>query len=374
MKPNLTRNTLATVLGGLGFLTLTALLATGTLGASNATAQAKAAASAPAPKAALTVTVVQPQQQNLASSTAANGSVAAWQELSVSSEAQGLRLVELRANIGDVVKKGQVLATFASETVQAEVAQARAAVLEAETGAALAKAEADRARSLQSTGALSAQQIAQMVAAEQSSAARVTAQKAMLQAMQLRLKQAAVLAPDSGIVTARVAVVGAVLPAGAELFRLIRQGRLEWRAEVTQTELERVQPGQAVQVSTAGGKSVAAKVRSVAPSIDPITRNGLVYVDLPAGSGFKAGMYAKGQFQGAASSALTLPASAFVLRDGFTYAMRVGADNKVAQVKVQAGRRSDGRVEVLSGVQSGQNVVASGAAFLADGDTVRVTK
>ena len=59
---------------------------------------------------------------------------------------------------------------------------------------------------------------------------------------QLRLRQTRVLAPDNGVISARSATVGAVLPAGQELFRLIRQGRLEWRAEVAAADLARLKP------------------------------------------------------------------------------------------------------------------------------------
>jgi hypothetical protein len=110
----------------------------------------------------------------------------------------------------------------------------------------------------------------------------------------------------------------------------------------------------------------------VAPTVDPLTRTALVYVDLARSPGVKAGMFAQGDFDLGASEALTLPQQALVLRDGFTYAMRIGPDNKVAQVKLQTGRRLGDAVEITQGVQAGERYVASGAAFLADGDTVAV--
>ena len=114
----------------------------------------KKAASGPA-KAALTVTVAQPQQATLALRISANGSIAAWQEASIGTEANGLRLADVKVNVGDVVKRGQVLATFAPDTMQADVAQIKAAVAEAEATLAEASANAQRARTLQATGALS---------------------------------------------------------------------------------------------------------------------------------------------------------------------------------------------------------------------------
>ena len=136
-------------------------------------------------------------------------------------------------------------------------------------------------RTLLNTGTFSGQQISQYLAAEQTALARVESAKAVLAAQMLRLKNTQVLAPDAGIISARSATVGAVVPSGTELFRLIRQGRLEWRAEVTAAELGRMLPGTGVTVTAANGAQLKGRVRMVAPTVDPQTRSGLVYVDLP---------------------------------------------------------------------------------------------
>lgn len=332
-------------------------------------------ATAVAAKAALSVTLAQPQAATLSQTISANGNIAAWQEASIGAEANGWRLAEVRVNVGDRVRKGQVLATFAAELARAELAQSQAAVAEAEAALAEAAANAQRARDLQATGALSAQQIQQMLTMERTAQARLEALRAGVQAQQIRLAQMQVLAPDDGVISARMATVGAVVPSGQELFRLIRQGRLEWRAEVAAADLAAVRPGQAVKVTPAGGKPVEGRVRMVAPTVDAASRNGLVYVDLPAaaaGAGAKAGMFARGEFALGQGSALTLPQSAVVLRDGFAYVFRVGPDQKALQTKVGVGRRQGDRIEITSGLAPDARVVAQGAPFLADGDTVRV--
>ncbi|MEO8155050.1 MAG: efflux RND transporter periplasmic adaptor subunit [Rhizobacter sp.] len=330
-------------------------------------------------KAALTVSVTQPQATKLPLKISANGNIAAWQEASVGTEANGLRLAEVRANVGDVVKRGQVLAVFAADTVQADVAQAKASVAEAEATLAEAAANAQRARDLQPAGALSGQQINNYLTAERTAQARLDAQRAMARVQQLRLAQTQVVAPDSGVISARSATVGAVLPAGQELFRLIRQGRLEWRAEVPSSDLARVKVGLPASVAaTSGAAPVVGKVRMVAPTVDPQTRNGIVYVDLGAMSNqsgeVKAGMFARGEFDVGSSDALTLPQSAVVLRDGFSYVLKVGADSKVTQTKVGVGRRAGDRIEITSGLDAAAKVVAAGGGFLSDGDTVRVVE
>lgn len=241
-----------------------------------ADAPADKPAAASGPQAALTVTTTSPQASTLATRLSANGNIAAWQEAVVGTEANGLRLAEVRANVGDVVKKGQVLATFAADTVQAELHQTRAAVGEAEAMLAEAEANAQRARELSTTGALSAQQINQYLTAERTARARLDAQKAVARLQELRLRQTQVLAPDNGVISARSATVGAVMPAGTEMFRLIRQGRLEWRAEVPSADLPKLKPGMPAAVALPTGGSLAGKVRMLAPTVDDKTRNAIV--------------------------------------------------------------------------------------------------
>ena len=329
-----------------------------------------------APKPALTITTVKPQLGRLSVKLTANGSIAAWQEASIGAEASGLRLTQVNANVGDMVRAGQVLAVFAPESIQADLAQARANLVEDEANAADAAGNAERARTLQNSGALSTQQINQYQTSEQTAKARVEAAKALLSVQQLRLKKTQVLAPDSGVISSRNATVGAVLASGTELFRIIRQGRLEWRAEVTSAELGRLSPGTTAIVTAASGAQLKGKVRMIAPTVDPQTRTALVYVDLPGTSGMsspaRAGMFAKGEFALGDSSALLVPQTAVVVRDGFSYVYRVGADNRVAQVKVQTGRLSGDQVEIVSSLSADARLVASGAGFLNEGDLVRV--
>ena len=355
-------------------LALAAILVLGSTAALLYTGTSRAADEAPADTArpALTVSTAQPQRGAVPLRLAANGNVAAWQEASIGAESNGLRLDAVLVNVGDVVKAGQVLAHFSPETVQADVAQARASLLEAQAVAAEATDNAERARSLQATGALSQQQIQQFTTAGQTTQARVAVARALLQAQELRLQHTQVRAPDSGVISARTATVGAVLGTGTELFRMVRKGRLEWRAEVTATELARIQPGAKARITGASGTTIEGTVRMVAPTVDPQTRNALVYVDLPPTPDFRAGMFARGEFALGSSDALTIPQEALVVRDGFAYVFVVGPQQRVQQRKVQTGRRIADRVEILSGLEADMSVAVRGAGFLNDGDLVRV--
>ena len=341
-------------------------------------------------KPALTVTLTSAKTSVLPLKLSANGNVVAWQEAIIGAEVNGLRVQELNAGIGDQVQKGQLLASFAAEGVQADVALARAALMEATAAATDAAANATRARAVQSSGALSAQQIDQLLTAELMAKARMASAQAQLDAQQLRLSHTRLLAPDSGIVSARSASVGAVLGAGMEMFRLIRQGRLEWRAEVTATELGRIKAGTPVLMTAPDGTQARGRVRMVAPTVDAQTRNGLIYVDIlpgapqgnsqqfpagpPQGNSFKPGMFARGEFELGSNNAMSVVQTALVVRDGFNYVFRVGADKRVAQVKVQTGRLLGDQVEILSGIKPEDKLVATGGGFLSDGDLVRVVE
>jgi RND family efflux transporter MFP subunit len=326
-----------------------------------------------AAKPALAVTTTLPKLVVLPVRVQANGNIAAWQEAIIGTEADGLRLAEVNFNVGDVVRRGQVLARFASATVDAELAQSRSVLAEAEAILAEASSNAVRAQELKASGALSEQQIQQYLTAERTARARLEGAKAAVQTQQLRLAQTQVLAPDDGVISVRTATVGAVLPSGQELFRIIRRGRLEWRAEVAAPELVRLRPGQQVTLTPAGGQPVRGMVRVVAPVVDTRTRSGLVYVDIPVAGAARAGMFARGEIEvDSGKPTVTLPQAAVAQRDGFSSVMRIGPDYRVMETKVTLGRRAGDRVEVVSGIDTGTTVVASGVGFLGDGDLVQV--
>ena len=328
-----------------------------------------------APRAALSVRLTTPQTLDWPAVLSANGNVVAWQEAVIGAEIANYRIAEVRVQVGDAVKKGQVLARIADETVVSEVAEAQAVVAELEAAAAEARGNAERAKELQAKGFYSPQLNTQYQTAGQTTRARLAAARARLAAATLRQDKTVVRAPDDGVISARAATVGSLTQPGQELFRLIRGGRLEWRAEVGSAELAQLKPGMLATLIAPNGETVSGKLRAVAPSVDPATRNGLVYVDLPASTAaLRAGMFARGEFALAQRPALTLPQSAVVLREGFAYAFRVdgeGESRRVAQLKLQLGRRQGERVEVLAGLAAQATVVEAGVGFLADGDVVK---
>lgn len=361
----------------LPFLTaaLTVALAAAFVAAFSSPAFGQAQAASAATKPALTVRRVVASQATWPQTLPGTGSIAAWQEVVIGAEIGGQRLAALLVDVGDRVQRGQLLARLSPGTLETDLAASRAAVLEAEASAREARLTAERVKTLQGSEALSPQAIDQALAADAAGQARVAAARARVQADELRLSYTQVKAPDDGVISARIATPGALVQPGAELFRLQRQGRLEWRAEVPGAELAQLRTGQLVRVQPSGAPAVEGRVRRVAPQVDAQTRNGLVYVDLKAGpkpdGALRAGLFARGDFVLGESAALTLPQTAVLLRDGFSYVFRIDGA-KVRQTKVQVGRREADRVEVRSGLAAGTAVVESGVGFLADGDTVRV--
>ncbi len=340
-----------------------------------------------APRPALTVVLARPQATTVPQELEATGSVAAWDEAVIGAENGGLRLVEVLVESGDRVKKGQVLARLDNRSVEADLAQAQASLAEAEAALFEANENAERARKVRPGEALSAQQITQYLTTAKAAAARRQAAAALVATQTLRLSRCQVTASDDGTISLRLATLGAVPQAGDPLFRLIRQHRVEWRAEVPAAALGRLTAGATARLSLPGRESpIAGKLRRIAPTVSDVSRSGLVYVDLPdaLAQGVRPGMFGKGILSLGESQGLTIPQTAVVLRDGFPVAFRVQVEaaapaasgatetTHLELVKLTLGQRVGDSVAVLSGLQATDQVVREGGAFLNDGDLVKV--
>ena len=325
------------------------------------------------PKPALTVTVIQPQVENWKQSLTANGNIAAWQEVVIGSELSGQRITKVNVNIGDVVKRGQILAEINNESIHADLATSKANYAEAQAILADARINNQRIQQLKNTGAISQQEATKYLTSQSTAQAKLDAAKAQIDSNQLRLTQTQVVAPDNGVISARTATVGSLAQMGQEMFRMIRDDRLEWRAEVTATDLYKLKQGLSVSITSPDPNrpKVTGTVRMIAPIIDPQTRYGLVYVDIPNTDAVRMGMFVKGEFDIGDKSAITVPQTAILLRDGFSYVFTVNKDNRVTQQKVSIGRRLNDRVEILD-LPVNVKIVATGTGFLADGDLVKI--
>lgn len=284
----------------------------GVSGGSLAEAQHAPAAS----RAALSVNTTVLREEKWSRSISANGSIIPWQEAVISTPLPGLRVAEVLVSVGDHVKQGDVLVTLDY-----------------------------LARS-----------------AEPSDAAR---------AMQGRI-----VSPDAGIISAANANVGSSTQPGVELFRLIRKGRLEWRADLTADELMLIRKGMTAEITVGEGRTLKGTVRAISPSVNMQTRYGFALVSLPDSTGIIAGAFARGTFDvsGGRRSLRSLPLSAMLQRGSETYVLVVDEGNHVHERKVSVGQRNGDRVEIKQGLKANEPVVETGGAFLTEGDVVQVLK
>ena len=320
----------------------------------------------------LTIEVAQPKQHQWPVVLKASGELAAWHEAVISAETGSLQIATVVAEVGDVVKKGQVLATLSQESLLAERDQLKAAVQEAKASLEEASANVRRAETVGASGALSEQQLDEYRATLTRAKAELASAQAELKSTEIKLNQTRIVAVDDGVVSSRSALLGEVVSAGTELFRLVRQGRIEWQAELDAQQLAQVEVGDTAQLTLPGGTSVQGEVRIVSPTVDRDTGRGLVYLTVPKDSPARAGMYASGEIELAPSQALTVPDTAVVLRDGRSYVFVVEEDQRVRQIPIETGRRRNGEVEITKGLSGGERLALSGGAFLSDGVAVRL--
>ncbi|MFA6010451.1 MAG: efflux RND transporter periplasmic adaptor subunit [Desulfobacteraceae bacterium] len=325
-------------------------------------------------KAVLAVTATRPQQKQWPVELSSSGSIVAWQEAVIGAETGGLSITALYADAGDRVKRGQLLAELARDSVEAEVRRYEASLASARASLVQAKANADRARIVKDSGALSDQQINAYFAEEKTAKANVDLAEAQLAVQKVTLSHTRIKAVDDGVVTSRTALLGQVVSAGTELFRLQRQGRLEWRAEVDARQLTLVKPGARAEVTLPAGNIAQGTVRLAEPILSTSTSRANVFVSLPSDSGAKVGMFSDGHIEAGNKTVLAVPESAVVLRDGRNYVFEINNKNIVVRRTVNTGLHHEGLVEITDGLDEKTRVVSSGGAFLADGDLVTVDK
>ncbi|TAG50262.1 MAG: efflux RND transporter periplasmic adaptor subunit [Betaproteobacteria bacterium] len=322
-------------------------------------------------RAAFTISAGVSQSVEWPVAVRASGQIVPWQEVVVSARSGGLALTAINADVGQVVRKGEVLARFDDRTARAEVAQTEANLAQAEASANQSNLNRDRMVALKGTGAVSEESILQAVTQAETSRTQVAVARANLDATKVRLENTLVIAPDSGQILTKTATLGQAFGTATELFRLIRQNRLEWRAEVAATELTRVAVGQAVDIVLPDGSKVSGRVRLIAPAINAASRLGLVHVDIKSNTSARSSMFAEGTIQTGKAAAVAVPADSVVIRDGKSFVFAIEG-KRARRIAVTTGRRQPGFIEVLQGVAANQKIAVRGAGFLSDGDQVIV--
>ncbi|MCR4522372.1 MULTISPECIES: efflux RND transporter periplasmic adaptor subunit [Bosea] len=363
--------------------------------------QAQTAASAAPAAAGPSVTVTQAQTTEIVQSVVVSGSIVARDEILVAPEVDGLAIVELLAEEGDNVARGQVLARLSRVTLdvqkvqndaqiaraEALVAQAKAQIAEADANLVQANNAFDRTKSLRESGNASIEMFDQRAAAARSGEARAnsarqalaiaSADLALAQAqgkdIAVKLARTEIKAPRAGIVSRRTARLGAMasmLPQTDPLFRIIADGAVELEAQVAEVELPKLKLGQGVAVTPAGANdALAGTIRLIMPEVDKASRLGRVLVALDGNPPVAIGSFARGVIETGRKRAVTLPLSAITYnRAGAT--VQSVKDGKVTTKPVTLGLVGHGRAEIVTGISEGETVVARAGTFVRDGDTI----
>jgi RND family efflux transporter MFP subunit len=327
------------------------------------------------PKGALasqTVTVQAVSVVSMARRVTASGNIVAWNEVVVGAETGGLTAVRVLVDEGVWVRQGQPLLQMNDDLLRAQVRQQEASLAAARATLAQAQAALGRARELKERGYLSQAGLDTATASQATAAAQVSAAEAALSEIRTRLGQAVVRAPVAGLIASRKVVQGQIVAPGTELFRIVRDGRLELNAEVPETVLSQVRAGMPATVISDHLGEVPGSVRIVTPEVDAASRVGIARIALSAAGGFRPGMFARGVINVGEQPAVTVPAVSVVYRDNKPGVFVMGPQAVVRFRPIVIGSRTKDMVEVESGVNAGEQIVAKGAGFLADGDHVRV--
>ncbi|WP_201597498.1 efflux RND transporter periplasmic adaptor subunit [Psychrobacter fulvigenes] len=329
-------------------------------------------------QAVLSVETVMPSQESIGNMLTADGTISAKDTANVSAKVNGVAIERILVEEGDRVKAGQVLAVFDTDAMEQQVVQAQADVAEAEATLANASADAARVLPLLDIDAISKQEADRYRTSELRARASLQASKARLSNQQLNLENAKVVAPVSGIISDKMVEVGMV-SGGEPLFTIIKNGVLEWRADIDPKLIGDVTIGTPVQVSLPRDQSVMGQVSRIAPTADN-NRQITIYVSLAANPAVRAGMYQTGEFMLGSASMQTVPNSAIVSNDGYDYLMLVTdvktqnakTLGRIQQQRVTLGERIGDSVALTEPLPADSRLVKQGGSFLNDGDLVRI--
>jgi HlyD family secretion protein len=326
------------------------------------------AATAPADMRSVRVTKVETRE--LTGGLVASGVLVSREEASVGSELAGFRVARVLVEEGAVVAAGQPLVQLDDTLIQAQIEQQTALVAQQAVAARQSQLQADRVVGLQGQGVVSEEQLQQRQFQAESSRAALAAQNAILNDFKTRQARMTIRAPVGGRILERTVRPGDI-SGGGTYFRIARDNLVELDAEVPERSLSTVQVGDGAEVTLPSGKTVQGKVRLISPRIDVQSRLGRIRVLLPVSSDLRPGGYAQAAFNSATRKATVVPEAAIRFDAEGASVMVVGEGNRVQQVKIKAGQRSDGFVELLEGPPVGATVVKGAGSFVMSGDVVK---
>jgi RND family efflux transporter MFP subunit len=358
--------------GSIGRTTALALVLTvAAAGLSACGKDKKAEAKGKKPVAAQTVSVAPVAVLPLPRVINASGTISAWEEVPVGAETGGLTATAVNAEEGQFVRQGQVLVALNDTLLRAQLRQQEASVTSARATLAEAEASLKRSRELLAKGFLSQASLDTATARQATAAAQVAAAEAARGETAARVAQASIRAPVSGLIVRRSVTKGQIVSAGSELFRIVRDGRMELDAELPETDLGVVKAGMPASITSEQVGRADGAVRIVTSEVDPQTRLGVARIALTSMGAFRPGMFARAQIQAGDQASPVVPSASILYRQNQPGVFMVDANRKAQFRKVGIVART-GDITAVSGVSAGEEVVVDGAGFLGDGDAVRV--
>lgn len=320
------------------------------------------------------VTVVTPGLSAVASRVTFTGAIRARNDIPIGVEGDGGRIVSIHAEVGDRVKRGQVLARLDQSVILPQVHRLAASLEEARAQAALSQAEYERARGVEASGALSAEEIERRRARAVTDEARVKVAAAQLAEAQARLRRTEIRAPADGVVLVRNAEVGQMAsPAGEPLFRLAQGGEVEMRGQVAEQDLPLLAVGQPATVRLTGSaEPFTGTVRLLGAIIDPQTRLGEIRLALQPDPQLRPGAFARGEVIVSEADRAVLPQTAVLSDSRGTYVLVVNGENRVERRPVRVANTVPSGVVIAEGVDGSERIVATAGAFLREGEAVRI--
>jgi HlyD family secretion protein len=298
------------------------------------------------------------------------GEVRPKRDIHVFATASGVRVLQLLADEGDMVRQGQPLARLDTAMANAQTSSAQASVAEAQSNAVRARGEYQRAESIRNSGALSSEAIEQRHSASVAADARLAAARAQLALVNAQVQGGYVRAPVAGLVISRSVELGATVNT-QEMFRIAGDNRLEVAAQISETDVVSMREGQNAVFRLADGSTVQGPLSRAPASIDERTRTGEALFDLPSDTRVRAGMHLSGEIELAQRQALAAPQDSIRYENGRAYVFVVSPNNQVHKTYVNLGAREGDLVEITGGAAPGARIAGAGSAFLRDGDRVR---
>jgi len=308
--------------------------------------QAPQAAEAPAIRLAAE-DIVTIQRGELETGPRISGTLQAAARSVVRAETPG-SVVVIGPELGQAVKKGDLLARIEAKALGDVTTSAQSGVTAAEAQLDLAKREVQRTEALVKGGALAQRELDRAQSQVTAAQAQVTQARAQLASSKSQLGDATVRAPFAGVIAKRGVSVGDVVSPGAELYEVIDPSTMRLDASVASDDLSSIAVGKSVDFEVRGypDQRFAGTIARIAPAADPVTRQIQVLVDIPnPGGKLIAGLYAEGRISVQKREALIAPLSAIDQTGDQPTVLRV--KNGIVERTIVALGVRDERAEVV---------------------------